>query len=153
MSFSEDPERQPDGVVQAVRQAGDGWASAMRAHKLAPPDAGFAGRLDRLAKAAVAEQTAWQQAHRAGLHWRPVPGAETAAPPYELRPGTGRRGPEPLWDRFDSAVAALNQAIAGADAGAVAEAFGEMGRAASELAEAVAREDQAAASAAARGAA
>src|SRR5947207_5874151 len=104
MSFSEDFDGQPDQVREAVRQAGDGWASAMRAHKLAPPDAGFAGRLERLAAAAAAEQTAWQRAHEAGLHWRPVPGAENAAPPYELRAGTGRRGPAPLWDRFDAAV-------------------------------------------------
>jgi hypothetical protein len=150
MSFNDEPDRQPDQVMHAVRHAGDGWASAMRAHKLAPPDGGFAGRLDRLAKAAAAEQAAWQQAHEAGLNWRPVPGAETAAPPYELRSGTGRRGPAPLWDRFDAAVAELNRAIAGSDAGAVAAAFGEMARAAEELADAVAREDQAAA---ARGAA
>jgi hypothetical protein len=145
MSFRDDLDQQREHVMHAVRQAGDGWASAMRAHKLAPPDAGFARRLDTLAKAAAAEQVAWQQAHDAGLHWRPVPGAESAAPPYELRPGTGRRGPAPLWDRFDAAVTALNLAIAGPDAGAVAAAFGEVARAAAEVADAVSREDQAAA--------
>lgn len=136
---------QRDQIVWAVRQAGDGWAQAMRAHKLAPPDSGFAGRLRSLAEAAARERVAWQQADAAGLMWRPVPGAEQAEPPYELRPGTGRRGPEDLWERFDVAVAQLNQAITGSDAATVAEAFGELSVAARVLADAVAREDQAAA--------
>ena len=73
--------------------------------------------------------------------WRPVPGAERAEPPYELRPGTGRRGPAALWARFDEAVAALNSAITGSDSARVADAFGEMAAAAGALAEAVAAED------------
>jgi|SRR5436190_5261388 len=144
MSFSEDLDRQRPHVISAVRLAGEGWAAAMRAHKMAPPDLGFAGRLDKLAKAAAAEQEAWEQAHAAGLLWRPVPGGENASPPYELRPGTGRRGPPALWERFDAAVAALNGAIAGSDAARVAETFGEMAAAAGLLASAVAEEDAAA---------
>src|SRR5512135_2103132 len=104
MSFSDDLDRQRAQVMRAVRQAGNGWAEAMRAHKLAPPDAGFASRLKALAEAAESEQVAWEHAHAAGLLWRPVPGAENAEPPYELRPGTGRRGPPELWSRFDAAV-------------------------------------------------
>lgn len=117
----------------------------MRAHKLAPPDAGFAARLRSLAEAAAREQGAWEHAHAAGLMWRPVPGAEQAQPPYELRPGTGRRGPQELWQRFDIAVAGLNRAITQSDAAAVAEAFGELSDSARDLADAVAREDEAAA--------
>jgi hypothetical protein len=129
-------------IMQAVRQAGNDWAEAMRAHKLAPPDAGFAGRLRLLAEAAAREQIAWENAHQAGLLWRPVPGADQAQPPYELRPGTGRRGPPQLWERFDAAVAALNRAITGSNAANVADAFGELSTIARELADAVAREDQ-----------
>src|SRR2546421_12778840 len=95
-------------IMRAVRQAGEQWASAMRAHKLAPPDPGFASRIRALSEAAARERVVWEQAHTAGLMWRPVPGAESAQPPYELRPGTGRRGPHDLWVRFDDAVAALN---------------------------------------------
>jgi hypothetical protein len=144
MSFSDELDRQRAHVMRAVRRAGDGWAEAMRAHKLAPPDPGFATRLNQLAEAAAAEQVAWEHAHAAGLLWRPVPGAESASPPYELQPGTGRRGPAPLWERFDAAVVALNRAIAGSDAARVADAFGEMSEAAADLAQAVALEDQAA---------
>lgn len=155
MSFSDDLERRRAEIMRAVRQAGTEWASAMRAHKLAPPDLGFAARLGALSEAAAREQVAWENAHAAGLQWRPIPGAERAEPPYELRPGTGRRGPGELWSRFDEAVAALNGAIAGSDAAAVADAFGEMTDASRALADAVAREDQASAAqpARARGAA
>ncbi|MBV8430322.1 MAG: hypothetical protein JO244_04120, partial [Solirubrobacterales bacterium] len=90
-----DPQRAQ--IMRAVRQAGSDWAEAMRSHKLAPPDAGFGARLLSLAEAAGREQVAWEHAHAAGMAWRPVPGAEQSQPPYELRPGTGRRGPEPMW--------------------------------------------------------
>jgi hypothetical protein len=114
----------------------------MRAHKLAPPDAGFAARLRALAEAATREQVAWEHAHAAGLMWRPIPGAENAEPPYELRPGTGRRGPAELWTRFDTSVAGLNRAITGSNAAEVADAFGELSEAAGALAEAIAGEDE-----------
>jgi hypothetical protein len=138
-----DRDRDRDEVMRAVRYAGEEWAGAMRAHKLAPPDPGFASRIRQLAEAAAREQAAWEHAHAAGLMWRPVPGAENAQPPYELRPGTGRRGPDDLWGRFDRAVAALNRAITGSDAAAVADAFGELSQTAVTLAEAVEREDAA----------
>jgi hypothetical protein len=98
--------------------------------------------LSALAQAAASEQVAWEHAHAAGLQWRPIPGAEGAEPPYELRPGTGRRGPAELWARFDASVATLNRAISGSDGAAVADAFGELSEAAAGLADAVAREDQ-----------
>jgi hypothetical protein len=137
-----DPQHAP--IMRAVRQAGEQWADAMRSHKLAPPDPGFASRVRALGDAAAREQVAWEHAHTAGLMWRPVPGAEQAQPPYELRPGTGRRGPADLWARFDRAVASLNTAITGSSAAAVADAFGELSEAAAVLAEAIAREDRAA---------
>jgi len=144
MSARADVDPQREEIMRAVRQASGDWAEAMRAHKLAPPDDGFAARLRALADAAARERIAWEQAHSAGLLWRPVPGAESAQPPYELRPGTGRRGPAPLWERFDIAVTTLNRAITGSDAATVADAFGELAQAARELADAVAREDEAA---------
>jgi hypothetical protein len=153
MSFKDDLDRQRAQIMRAVRQAGNDWAEAMRAHKLAPPDPGFAARLGALAEAAGREQVAWEHAHAAGLMWRPIPGAESAEPPYELRPGTGRRGPSELWARFDARVAALNRAITGSDAARVADAFGELSEAAAALAEAVAREDEAARHSASRTAA
>jgi len=144
VSASDELDPRQAQILRAVRQAGNGWAEAMRAHKLAPPDPGFAARLSALAQAAATEQVAWEHANAAGFHWRPIPEAQGAEPPYELRPGTGRRGPEELWSRFDASVSALNSAITGSDAAAVADAFGELSEAAGHLADAVAREDAAA---------
>ena len=143
MSFRDDLDRQRAQIMRAVRQAGTDWAEAMRAHKLAPPDAGFATRLHALSEAAEREQVAWEHAHAAGLLWRPIPGAENAEPPYELRPGTGRRGPAELWSTFDQTVAGLNRAITGTSAADVADAFGELSEAAAALATAVASSDEA----------
>jgi len=145
MSFADDLDQQRAQIMRAVRQAGTEWAQAMRAHVLAPPDAGFAQRLRSLGDAAAREQVAWEHAHAAGLLWRPIPGAERAEPPYELRPGSGRRGPPQLWARFDAAVSALNSAITGTDSAAVADAFGEVAEAARGLADAVGQDDAAAA--------
>ena len=153
MSFRDDLDRQRAQIMRAVRQAGNDWAEAMRAHKLAPPDAGFAARLRALSDAAGREQVAWEHAHAAGLMWRPIPGAENAEPPYELRAGTGRRGPAELWTRFDAAVAALNRAITGSNAADVADAFGELSEAASAVADAVGAEDATVARSASRSAA
>jgi hypothetical protein len=144
MSFSDDLDRQRAQIMRAVRHASDGWAEAMRAHKLAPPDAGFSQRLRNLAEAAGNEQDAWEHAHGAGLLWRPVPGAENAEPPYELRPGTGRRGPAPLGERVDAAGRTLHHAITGSSAATVADAFGEFAEAAAALADALGSEDDAA---------
>jgi hypothetical protein len=80
-----------------------------------------------------------------------VPGAENAEPPYELRPGTGRRGPQQLWAQFDAAVGRLNHAIAGTSAADVADAFGEISAVAAALAEAVTNEDVEAAESPPRG--
>ena len=140
---SHDLDPQHAQIMRAVRQAGEQWAGAMRAHKLAPPDPGFATRIRALSEAAAREQVAWEHAHTAGLMWRPVPGAESAQPPYELRPGTGRRGPQDLWERFDRAVASLNRAINGSNAAAVADAFGELSEAGAVLADAIEREHKA----------
>jgi hypothetical protein len=140
VSFESELDRERAQIMRAVRQAGNNWARALRAHIMAPPDTAFAERLRALADAAASEQVAWEYAHHAGLQWRPVTGAETAQPPYELRPGTGRRGPTHLWARFDAAVAALNQAITDTDAATVADAFGELSEAASKLTEAVGHE-------------
>lgn len=109
----------------------------MRAHEEAPPDPGFRDRLRALAEAAAAMRDAHARALQAGLAWRPVAESERARPPYELRPGTGRRGPAELWARFDAAVRQLNQAGAGDNLGDVVDAYAVVAQAASELADAL----------------
>ena len=119
--------------VDAARAS---WSGAMRAHEQAPPDPGFRDRLRALADAAAAMRDAHARALDAGLAWRPVADSERARPPYELRPGTGRRGPAELWTRVDAALHGLNQAGAGDNLGDVVDAYAGVAHAASELADA-----------------
>src|SRR5665213_3061588 len=126
----------------AFRDAQERWRDALTAHRLAPPDGGFSGRLSALAEAARAEADACRVADAAGFEWPPHR-ASSSAPPYELQPGSGRRGPEELWRRFDGAVTEINRAATGTDLVAVAVAYDEFAAVADELAVAVEREDRA----------
>jgi len=81
-------------------------------------------------------------ADAAGFEWPPARKADSE-PPYELRPGTGRRGPQELWQRFDQATTRLSTMAAGHDMLEVARAYEELAKVAEELAEAVKMEDSA----------
>ena len=117
------------------------WASAVQAHKQAPPDLGFAARLAALAQGASEAARVCRAADAAGFEWPPARKADSE-PPYELRPGTGRRGPEHLWRRFDQAITRLSTMAAGTDMLEVARAYEELSTTAGELAEAVQAEDR-----------
>jgi hypothetical protein len=134
--------RTDERVLEQFRQALEDWREALEAHRLAPPDMGFGQRLARLAEAAEEQARACRAADAAGFDWTPHRAAESR-PPYELQPGTGRRGPEELWRRFDGAVASLSAIATGKDIVAVAEAYEELAAAASEHVKAVGREDRA----------
>jgi excisionase family DNA binding protein len=144
-----DPVEQRRQAISMNEAAAEQWAEAMRAHILAPPDPGFPLRLRRLAEAARARARAARVADAAGLTWAAQPSAAQSQPPYELRPGTGRTGPQEFWERFDAAVVAYNEAIAGSSARAVGDAAEALG----EVAERIARahEDAAGSSRAAAG--
>ena len=126
---------------QAFNDAREAWRSALRDHVLAPPDAGFSARLEKLAAAAAQRAAACEAANRDGFEWPATRGG--AKPPYELQPGTGRRGPANLWERFDEAVAELDRVSEGRSMRAVGRAYAELAEIASQLAKAVEREDRA----------
>ena len=126
-----------DHAWNTVRNAQQAWAGAMRTHELAPPDAGFRDRLRSLSDAAAAMRDAHAQGLEAGLAWRAIKGSEHARPPHELRPGTGRRGPDELWTRFDEAVAQLNAAGAGDSLADVVAGYAAVSEAARALADAL----------------
>ena len=135
-------DRGEEKTQAAFRRAQQRWREALGAHRLAPPDADFSVRLAALSVAASGEAEACRQADAAGFTWPPHR-ATPSQPPYELRPQSGRRGPEQLWRRFDAAAAELSRVAAGTDILAVADAYAELGAAAGELAQAVARGDEA----------
>jgi hypothetical protein len=121
----------------AVRGARAAWAEATRAHEQAPPDPGFRDRLRALSGAAAAMRDAHARALEAGLAWKPIEGSDRARPPYELRPGTGRRGPAELWTRFDAAVEQLNTAGAGYSLAEIVAAYAAIAHASGALADAL----------------
>lgn len=135
-------DRGAQGAQRAFRAAQEAWGKALAAHRLAPPDAGFSGRLQALASAAKTEANACREADAAGFAWPPHR-ASSSEPPYELRPGTGRRGPQQLWHGFDTAVSELNMVARTTNLLGVARAYEALAIVAAELADAVEREDRA----------
>jgi hypothetical protein len=135
-------DKQDQEIQAAFQAAQSGWANALRAHRLAPPDAGFSARLAELSKAAHAEAEICWKAHAAGYKW-PRHRAAGSEPPHELRPEGGRRGPKIAWQRFDAAVEALNRAAATTHLDLVGSAYEEMAAAAGILAGEVEYEDRA----------
>jgi hypothetical protein len=129
------------GSEHAFQEARRVWREALRGHVLAPPDAGFSARLSALAAAATQRAAACEAAYKDGFEWPAARGG--AKPPYEVQPGTGRRGPEELWERFDEAVAELDRVSEGRSIRAVGRAYSELAEVASELAAAVEHEDRA----------
>lgn len=128
------------GSEKVFEEARTAWRAALRDHVLAPPDAGFSARLATLAASARQRADACDAAYRDGFEWPPARGG--AKPPYELQPGTGRRGPEDLWHRFDEAVAELDRVSEGRSLRAVGRAYAELADAASQLAGAIETADR-----------
>ena len=137
--------RRADTDQQILSEFKDGmanWAGAVEAHKQAPPDLNFSDRLAALGKGASEAARVCRAADAHGFEWPPARKADSE-PPYELRPGTGRRGPEPLWRRFDQAITRLGTMAAGQDMLEVARAYEELAEVGGELAEAVKAKDRA----------
>ena len=134
---SEEERRRKERAAERLAEAAQTWAQAIVAHQMAPPDPGFAGRIRALGQAAREEEAACRELHEAGLSWAPIPDGERAEVPYELRPGTGRRGPQDLWLQFDGCVYQLNHAITRNSAAEVGAAFGALAEATEPLARAI----------------
>jgi hypothetical protein len=129
-------------MLAEFKEGADAWAKALEAHRLAPPDQNFSARLATLARAASEEARVCRAGDAAGFDWTPHRAAGSE-PPYELRPGTGRRGPAELWRRFDEAAASLSAVSTGRDILEVARAYDGLAVAAGELAGAIEQEDRA----------
>jgi hypothetical protein len=122
-------------IVERMMSAGQLWESALDAHALAPPDAGFPGRLRALSGAAADQAAAFELAAQGGLGWRSRATDPDFALAPELTPGMNRPGPADLWQRFDRAVAGLAAALAGTSPAALGEAFRELSAVAGLLAD------------------
>jgi len=140
--MSKDNDADPDQQILTEFKRGiASWAGAVEAHKQAPPDENFANRLSALSKGASEAARVCRTADAAGFEWPPARKADSE-PPYELRPGTGRRGPQELWQRFDQAITRLGTMAAGDDMLEVANAYDGLATIAAELAQTVKAEDR-----------
>lgn len=121
-------------IVARMQTAGNAWESALDAHALAPPDAGFPGRLRALSSAAAEQAKAFELAAEGGLGWRSraIVGDFALAP--ELTPGMNRPGPDELWAQFDAGVAGLARALAGSSVAGLMAAFTELSEVSARLA-------------------
>src|SRR5947209_13676348 len=128
-------------AINNMNAADHTFRSALRQHRLAPPDAAFSRRLKHFADACESQQTACDYAAQEGLGWEPLPPARRPPPP-ELRADSGRRGPAELWAKFDPAWEDLGKALEGISLPAVARAFGQLATIARDLSVAVAEEDR-----------
>ena len=127
-------------AINNMNAADHTFRSALRQHRIAPPDAGFSRRLKDFADACESQQIACDYAAKEGLGWEPMPAAKRLPPP-ELRPDSGRRGPPELWTIFDTAWNDLSKGLEGISLPAVARAFGELAAILWQLSTAVAEED------------
>ena len=127
-------------AINNMNAADHTWRAALRQHRLAPPDDGFSRRLKDFADACESQQISCDYAAQEGLGWEPMPAARRAPPP-ELRPDSGRRGPSELWAMFDTDWEDLGKALEGISLPAVGRAFGELASITRQLSAAVDEED------------
>src|SRR6201997_1340239 len=99
-------------AINNMNAADHTFRSALRQHRLGPPDARFSRRLQDFADGGGSPHNACQEAAQEGLGWEPLPPARRPPPP-ELRPDSGRRGPAELWAKFDPAWDDLGKALEG----------------------------------------
>jgi len=125
-------------AVDWQRAADDLWTSAIAEHRQAPPDAGFAERLRAFSTAAREQGASMRYAHDQGLQfgaWDHT--SRPRQPPAELRRGSGRVGPEQLWQRFDQLFGQWSAAVEQSDLSVIAGVFEGLADVTAELAAAV----------------
>ena len=116
-------------------EAGHRWDLALERSAMAPPDAGFPGRLRQIASAAGWWSAALKRRAAADpeFSWKPVSGSAGMTLSYELRPGGNRPGPRDAWERFDRTVARLGKAMEGGWLSAVTGALSDLADAARDI--------------------
>jgi hypothetical protein len=117
-------------AVRHLRVADSRWTEAVRTFRP------YTERLRRLADAADAQRKAFLYAEVCDVKWKPRENTRnlTLAPDLE---SPNRIGPPNLWARFDKAQKSFGDALAGDSLMAIAQAFGDIGQAVTEIADAL----------------
>jgi hypothetical protein len=117
-------------AVQNLRVAEYRWTEAFRTFRP------YSERLRRLADAADAQRRAFLYCEVWAVKWNPRENAKnlTLAPGLEA---PNRIGPPDLWAKFDTAQTRFGDALAGDSLVAIAEAFGDIAQAVTDIADAI----------------
>jgi hypothetical protein len=117
-------------AMQNLRVAEHRWTEARRTFRP------YSERLCRLADAADAQRRAFLYCEVWDVKWKPRENAKnlTLAPDLET---PNRIGPPNLWAKFDEAQTRFGDALAGDSLLAIAEAFGDIARAVTDIADAL----------------
>ncbi len=117
-------------ALQHLRVADSRWTEAVRTFHAYPE------RLRRLAESAENQRKAFMFAEICGVKWQ----SRETGPGFHLAPeleAPNRIGPADLWAKFDAAVKRFGKALAGDELLPIANAFGDMGQVATQIADAL----------------
>jgi hypothetical protein len=117
-------------ALQHLRVADNKWTEAVRTFRP------YSERLRRLAEAAEAQRKAFLYAEVCGVNWKPRENAQNLSLAPDLEP-PNREGPPNLWAKFDKAQKRFGSALGGESLMAIAQAFGDMAQAVTDVADAL----------------
>jgi hypothetical protein len=119
-----------DEAHQHLRVADNRWTEAVRTFRP------YSERLRRLAEAAEAQRKALLYAEVWNVKWKPRENAKNLSLAPDLEP-PNREGPPNLWAKFDKAQKRYGDALAGDSLMAIAQAFGDIAQAVTDIADAL----------------
>jgi hypothetical protein len=117
-------------ALQHLRVADNKWTEAVRTFRP------YTERLRRLADAADAQRKAFLYAEVCNVKWQPRENAQNLSLAPDLE-APNRIGPPNLWAKFDQAQKRFGKALAGDSLMAIAQAFGDIAQAVTDIADAL----------------
>ncbi len=115
-------------ALQHLRVADNRWTEAVRTFRP------YTERLRRLVDAADAQRKAFLYAEVCNVKWQPRENAKNLSLAPDLE-APNREGPPNLWAKFDKAQKRFGDALAGDSLMAIAQAFGEIAQAVTDIAD------------------
>jgi hypothetical protein len=117
-------------AAEHIRRADVKWTEAVRTFYP------YTERLRRLADAAETQRKAFMFAEICDVKWKPRENTQNMRLAEELEP-SHRVGPPNLWATFDQALEHFGTALGGDSIMAIAQAFGEIAQATTQIADAI----------------
>jgi excisionase family DNA binding protein len=125
-------------ALESLQLSDEAWLKAQAASEDAPPDRGFAHRLQALARAAESQSQALARAGvTSRMSWKPIDNGRDVTISHELRRDGNRPGPPSLWAEFDRCVQRLGLAMEGRDMMVIASRYHDLATVFQSLADAL----------------